>query len=180
MSESKGKGNRTHGEGRRGGKLKRWSGSTHPTGMVKQPLRRGEAAKLITPAIIEKLASTWLPIRAIAAKIGVGENTLEVAIRTKPVLCTAYANGIAARSTRVSDGIEGLIGSNALVTLVAAQQSPEIGGLGWIRPGAPAQRHEHSGAIRIEIVKRVLGPGEALAAPISVDSQRIGLGEEED
>ena len=168
------KGNRTRGEGRRGGRLKRWEGDTHPTGQVKPPLRKGEAARLITPVVVERWASTWLPIKAIAAKIGTSERTLHRALQDNPSVQAAYNNGIAARSDRVAAGIDGFIGSNALVTLVAAQQAPEIGGLGWIRPGAPAQQHQHGGKITLEIVRRVMEPGEALPAPsIPVAAERI-------
>lgn len=90
-----------------------------------------------------KLASHHLPHYAIAAKLGMNRSTWDRHRAKYPEIQDAIEQGIALAQSRVAEAINHHMPKNPIVSIFAAKQAPEKGGLGW----ADKQEHVISGTI---------------------------------
>jgi len=82
---------------------------------------------------IERLAGLRAPISAIAILCGISERSLYREKRRNPAVEAAINRGRALAVVRLGEQVEKqLVKGNTLITIFAAKQAPEHGGLGWI------------------------------------------------
>lgn len=109
---------------------------------------------------VEKLAADRVPLSAIAVLCGICPRSLQNEKERNHALDAAIKRGRAVATARLAGQVELKIAKgDTIMTIVAAKQAPEYGGLGWMDERSTVH---HSGKVELVVRHEIMGQQPAI------------------